>query len=581
MQRRGFQHVDQASWNAMLRKAVDDRVPLDEFLRGLLTSVWWNQSQRAQQRFFLDRGGDSGAIARDLGRIYFGKDLQCAQCHNHPQIDDYLQVDYHGLLAFVSGSSLQEVTTKDDKGVDQKVQIYVEKAAADAPFESVFDKGIFFRTASRLPGRPEIFEDYLPPDRRYRATPNDNSLPGVPNAPLTSRRELLASDLKTNRAFAENWANRIWALMMGRGLVHPLDMHHSDNPPSNPKLLATLSDALVNSNFDVRFLMAEIAKSQCYQRGTHLSLEKLADPTVREHEAGLLEQTQAQVRNAITSIKEKIEQANLSEEAAASRFEEAQEQWRGIQKERTVVRAELDAADVALSDAIKKVAEANTALQTAVAAHEQSQKQVDSLNEAIAKLESTVQLIPNNSELQTAMASVKSQVAPLQSDLMAKLDAKTAATKNQELAVAARDAEQSKWQSVVDKLKPIEARLHDSDKSFVNARELHDSALEELRHFERSSYRLELVASWLETLEQIDALKRSEAELNQQVAASTAARAGFASELEKAQEQKKIHESSLTLLDAKLAEQRSVLDAIQEEVTRLSSAKKPFITLQF
>ena len=28
--------------------------------------------------------------------------MQCAQCHNHPLVEDYQQSDYYGLLAFFS-----------------------------------------------------------------------------------------------------------------------------------------------------------------------------------------------------------------------------------------------------------------------------------------------------------------------------------------------------------------------------------------------------------------------------------------------------------------------------------------------
>ena len=55
--------------------------------------------------------------------------------------------------------------------------------------------------------------------------------------PTYSRRQQLARQLprKQTFGFSRNIANRLWALMLGRGLVHPLDMHHPENPPSHPE----------------------------------------------------------------------------------------------------------------------------------------------------------------------------------------------------------------------------------------------------------------------------------------------------------------------------------------------------------
>ena len=57
---------------------------------------------RPAARFYLDRESEPNLITRDVGRIFFGRDMQCAQCHNHPLVQDYQQSDYYGLLAFIS-----------------------------------------------------------------------------------------------------------------------------------------------------------------------------------------------------------------------------------------------------------------------------------------------------------------------------------------------------------------------------------------------------------------------------------------------------------------------------------------------
>ena len=90
--------------------------------------------------------------------------------------------------------------------------------------------------------------------------------------PAYSRRLKLAQELPrtATRGFARNLANRLWALMYGRGLVHPLDLHHAENPPSHPELLDRLEAWIVEHEYDVKALLEQIALSQAYQRSSVL-----------------------------------------------------------------------------------------------------------------------------------------------------------------------------------------------------------------------------------------------------------------------------------------------------------------------
>jgi chromosome segregation ATPase len=54
--------------------------------------------------------------------------------------------------------------------------------------------------------------------------------------------------------------------MMGSGLVHPVDMHHSGNPASSAQLLETLAGHLVEGQYDLREFLRQIARSKAYQR---------------------------------------------------------------------------------------------------------------------------------------------------------------------------------------------------------------------------------------------------------------------------------------------------------------------------
>jgi hypothetical protein len=69
-----------------------------------------------------------------------------------------------------------------------------------------------------------------------------------------------------NRQFTRNIVNRLWFVMLGRGLVHPLDLHHSGNAASHPKLLDLLAEDFVAHKFDVRYLLRELALTKAYLR---------------------------------------------------------------------------------------------------------------------------------------------------------------------------------------------------------------------------------------------------------------------------------------------------------------------------
>ncbi len=71
-----------------------------------------------------------------------------------------------------------------------------------------------------------------------------------------------------NPWFARNAVNRVWAWLLGRGIIHETDDIREDNPPANPALLAYLESELVKSNYDLRHLYRLILNSQTYQRSS-------------------------------------------------------------------------------------------------------------------------------------------------------------------------------------------------------------------------------------------------------------------------------------------------------------------------
>lgn len=90
-------------------------------------------------------------------------------------------------------------------------------------------------------------------------------------------REVFADWLITpeNPWFTKAIVNRVWAWLLGRGIIHEPDDIRDDNPPSNPKLLAYLEKELIESGYDLKHLYRLILTSNVYQFS---SLQKSESP---------------------------------------------------------------------------------------------------------------------------------------------------------------------------------------------------------------------------------------------------------------------------------------------------------------
>jgi hypothetical protein len=69
---------------------------------------------------------------------------------------------------------------------------------------------------------------------------------------------------RENPYFARTMANRVWADLMGRGLVEPVDDLRATNPPVNAPLLEALGRDFAEHNYDVQHLIRRIVLSHAY-----------------------------------------------------------------------------------------------------------------------------------------------------------------------------------------------------------------------------------------------------------------------------------------------------------------------------
>jgi hypothetical protein len=398
MERRPQKIVPVAEWQAYLYQSFKDNKPLDQLVREILGADGVEPKLRPAARFYLDRDGDANVLTRDIGRLFFGRDLQCAQCHDHPQIEDYLQSEYYGLLAFVN-RGVMFIDTKDSNKT-----YYAEKADGEVNYKSVFTGDARDHVLPKLPQGTPVDEPLLGKDEQYVVAPATNARP----VPKYSRRAQLAA-LATNGtsgAFNRNLANRLWAHMMGRGLLHPSDMQHSGNPAVQAQLLALLADELVRMKFDAKAFLRQLALTRAYQRTseTPRPADMKLDPGVISPTLSAWNAEAQRLAGTLEALQSANAQATADLNASYEAFSKDATAREAAEKARAEVKKASDEISAALAAAIKDVATKDDILKALVEARDKAQA-------AVAKLPEDKQLAEAAGQFKTRAEQVAAQAA--------------------------------------------------------------------------------------------------------------------------------------------------------------------------
>lgn len=494
MERRSDKHVKTDAWRKYLRQSFEANKPYDQLVREILSADGADEATRPAARFYLDREGAPNLLTREVGRIFFGRDLQCAQCHDHPLIDDYLQSEYHGLYAFLGRSYL----FTDKK---QKKSFLAEKADGEAKFQSVFDETQKDRMNPALPGDAEMDEPKLPYGDEYKVRPAD----GVRPVPKYSRRGRLAEVATngSNRAFNRNIVNRLWAHMMGRGIVDPVDLHHPDNPPTHPELLEALANHFVAAKFDIKGFLRELALSDTYRRSIEMP-------------AGLVKQAAAaegQLAALQTEYKELSAAADESEQAVEtpqSAYAAARDVAYGIGEEHAKAKTAAAAARKPFDVTAKALAAEQAKLTT-------KQEASKAVSEAASKIAEVAAKLPNEKQLADASATFAARAKKLSDETAAlakKVEELTAKSKT--LTATLTESEK--------KADDVYARLDEAQGDVAKARGPFAAARHRAKLVRVASNAIEKRIAHLKSLIEIGALTKSAGASVEAIAAAKAQR---------------------------------------------------------
>jgi tetratricopeptide (TPR) repeat protein len=559
MERRPANAISQDEWHDYLENSIRAEKPINVLFKEILSADGVDPAQRPAARFYLDRGGEPNLIARDVGRIFFGRDLQCAQCHDSPLVDDYHQSDYKGLFAFFEGGTV--VTRKEG---DKDKSYYGERASGEVGFESVFIKGKKHVTAARVPGSVELAEPVFHPGDEYVTPPSD----GVVPVPKFLRRQQLAEQATggSNRSFNENLANRLWAHMMGRGLVHPVDMHHSSNPASYPEVLQLLGTELAAMNFNLKAFLRELALTRVYERSIDFPSSLAEKSAVAVERLNKLESDRPPLAQA-------LEQAQASYESLEEKFHAAESALVPVSDELTAARGKVVEIDKKVAEARKGVAEAEATLQ--------KRKEAQGvLAEAIAKAQQVAAQLPDDKEVAALAAKLAEQSVRIAGEMpnyeKAIADRKGAV----DASLAELGSVKQQMDAVVAKWTPLREPVRAADAERVVARgKMMDAVATLSRHDER----IKLLKTFIEFKQaeearatstvEVASAKSSMATVRDQMADQAMAIAQQQLAIAQAEQEKTNAQSQIAEVEKEKMTAEEVAKILAEAVTLVESAK--------
>jgi hypothetical protein len=234
------------NYDNWIRQQFRDNRPYNEFVYDLVTargSTWHNGAAT----LFRDRR-EPDEITALVSRLFLGIRLECAKCHHHP-FEKWGQDDYYSLAAYFARIS------RKGRGISPPI----------SGSEEVIKLGTRGDVTHPLTG------ETLEPRPLFGEAP--------PYDATDDRREALAEWMTSddNPFFAQVMANRVWADLMGRGLVDPIDDLRATNPASNGPLLEALGEDFRHSGYDIKHLIRTIATSYVYSLSSIPSQRNRAD----------------------------------------------------------------------------------------------------------------------------------------------------------------------------------------------------------------------------------------------------------------------------------------------------------------
>lgn len=217
---------------------------------------------------------DKAAMTGITAKVFLGKQIQCAECHEHPY-EDWSTDDFEAMQGFfrlfsvgARGEGAQRYWFSQDTEIHNRHDVSAK---------------VRLRGKYKLP-------KYLGGDE-YEFRSGE------------TLRDSLATWMTSadNKWFREMTVNRYMAYFLGLGFVTPVDDFNSINEPTFPVVLEVMGKDFAASGFDLRYLIRAITTSKLYQRETSLNRSNRND-WIYYSRGYVRKLTPEQVENSIRAV---------------------------------------------------------------------------------------------------------------------------------------------------------------------------------------------------------------------------------------------------------------------------------------
>lgn len=218
--------------DAWLRESFRDNKPYDAFVREILTARG-STFRHGPVTVFRDRR-EPDEITTMVSQLFLGVRLDCAKCHHHP-FEVWGQDHFYSFAAYFARMGRKGVGLSPPISGGEEMVFLASTGEVKHPVSGKV------MTPTPLFGKAGAIGERDP-------------------------REVLADWVvsRDNPYFARVIVNRVWADLMGRGLVDPVDDLRATNPATNGPLLEALAEDFRKNGHDLKKLIRTITASYVY-----------------------------------------------------------------------------------------------------------------------------------------------------------------------------------------------------------------------------------------------------------------------------------------------------------------------------